>query len=144
MKKKIVKELNMFLQGNYMAVYSYEQYIQKINDPKVKDIFKMIQKNHQDHIKLITNRVKALGGNPVNKIHFMKQFVSWMRFFTKRTTALPHIIKDAQTGEYRGIRKSQQMLEGSLDKASAKMVEKILDKDMEHVELLTGLLQSRE
>jgi len=69
--------------------------------------------------------------------------IDWMNTFKSETKELAHIIKDAQTGEFRGIKKSKEMLEHDLDKKSLTIVKQILEKDEEHVSMLTKILPSK-
>ncbi len=142
MKKQIVKELNAFLKGNYMAIESYERFLEKINEPEIRKIFQKIKANHEEHAKLVQERIRNLGGEPVDSSGIIGDMVDWMDQFKLETKELPHIIKDAQTGEFRGIKKSKEMLENDLDEESLSLVQNILEKDEEHVALLTELLKS--
>lgn len=142
MKKQIVKELNAFLKGNYMAIESYERFLEKINEPEIRKIFQKIKANQEEHAKLVQERIRNLGGEPVDSSGIIGDMVDWMDQFKLETKELPHIIKDAQTGEFRGIKKSKEMLENDLDEESLSLVQNILEKDEEHVALLTELLKS--
>lgn len=142
MKKQIVKELNAFLKGNYMAIESYERFLEKINEPEIRKIFQKIKANHEEHAKLVQERIRNLGGEPVDSSGIIGDMVDWMDQFKLETKELPHITKDAQTGEFRGIKKSKEMLENDLDEESLSLVQNILEKDEEHVALLTELLKS--
>lgn len=143
-KKTIVNELNVFLKGNYMAIHAYDRFIQNIHDPKVREIFKKIQRNHQRHAQLISERILELEGQPVDSAGMIGQMIDWMNTFKKETKELAHIIKDAQTGEFRGIKKSKEMLEHDLDIKSLTIVKQILEKDEEHVSMLTKILPSKD
>lgn len=142
MKKQIVKELNAFLKGNYMAIESYERFLEKINEPEIRKIFQKIKANHEEHAKLVQERIRNLGGEPVDSSGIIGDMVDWMDQFKLETKELPHITKDAQIGEFRGIKKSKEMLENDLDEESLSLVQNILEKDEEHVALLTELLKS--
>lgn len=144
MNKTIVDELNTFLKGNYMAIQAYERYIKNIQDKKVKQIFQTIQKNHQNHAQLIKKRILELNGQPVESVGVFGRMVNWMDHLKKETTELTHIIKDAQTGEYRGIKKSKQVLENDLDEESLTLVKCILEQDEEHISMLTSMLSSEK
>lgn len=144
MNKTIVDELNTFLKGHYMAIQAYERYIKHIQDKKVKQIFQTIQKNHQNHAQLIKKRILELNGQPVESVGVFGRMVNWMDHLKKETTELTHIIKDAQTGEYRGIKKSKQMLKNDLDEESLTLVKCILEQDEEHISMLTSMLSSEK
>lgn len=47
--ENIVKELNAYLKGEYMAIHSYEHYIQNISNPNIKKALQKIQQEHKQH-----------------------------------------------------------------------------------------------
>ena len=49
MKNHVIKELNTFLEGNFMAIHAYENYINHTDDMKIKPILQEIQQNHKQH-----------------------------------------------------------------------------------------------
>lgn len=48
MTNNVIKELNTFLEGNFMAVHAYEKYIQHIDDGEIKRVLQIIQQNHKN------------------------------------------------------------------------------------------------
>ena len=54
-----IKELNAFLKGEYMAIDSYDIFIQKANNQR-------IQQEHKLHALQISERIQNLGGRPVS------------------------------------------------------------------------------
>lgn len=134
MKNDITKELNKFLKGILMAIQAYDNYIHHIKDHKLKQIFQQIQQNHKYHATLIAERIQNLDGIPVNEVGFMGNMA---QFMSKKTIEVEHIVKDALTGEQRGIEKSKQILNGDLDDESLSLVETILATDEKHIALLS-------
>jgi bacterioferritin len=43
MQNSVIKELNTFLEGNYMAIQAYERYIHHIDDSDIKQSLQKIQ-----------------------------------------------------------------------------------------------------
>lgn len=142
MKKDIIDELNTFLKGNFIAIKAYERYMKNIDHPDIKRIFHSIQQNHIKHAEMITKRIEQLHGKPANSPEVIENIIDWMSSLKKETTDLAHIIKDAKSGEQRGIKKSQQLLEDDLDEESLHLVKRILKKDQEHIEQLSAILDS--
>jgi len=137
MKNAITKELNNFLKGNLMAIHAYDNYIHHIKDHELKQIFQQIQQNHKHHATLIAERIQNLDGIPANEVGIMGNVAQLM---SKKTIDTNQILKDALTGEQRGIEKSKQILNGDLDDESLTLVETILATDEKHVALLNKFI----
>ena len=43
MDTSVIKELNTFLEGNFMAIHAYEKYIHHIDDSEIKQTLQKIQ-----------------------------------------------------------------------------------------------------
>lgn len=133
MEKEIIKELNTFLEGNFMAVHAYEKFIQHIENDEMKHVLQIIQQNHKKHTIVIARRIQDLGGVPVNDVNMMMDLANKVRPATKGDAA---IIQDALAGEQRGIKVSKELLDGELDEESLKMVQHILNADEKNIDLL--------
>lgn len=133
MNKEVVKELNTFLEGNFMAIHAYEKFIQHIESDEIKDVLQIIQQNHKKHTIVISRRIQDLGGVPVKDVKMMMELANKVKPATKGDAA---IVQDALTGEQRGIQVSKELLEGDLDKESLEMVNHILNADEKHIDLL--------
>lgn len=133
MNKEVVKELNTFLEGNFMAIHAYEKFIQHIESDEIKDVLQIIQQNHKKHTIVISRRIQDLGGVPVKDVKLMMELANKVKPATKGDAA---IVQDALTGEQRGIQVSKELLEGDLDKESLEMVNHILNADEKHIDLL--------
>lgn len=140
MNHKIIKELNTFLEGNYMAIHAYENYIHHINDESLKQVLQSIQQDHKQHATMIAERIQNLGGISVDDVGIMGNIVEMINKI-KGTNEKISILKDARVGEQRGIKKSKALLEGDLDPESLAIVKQILNEDEKHVELIDSLLK---
>lgn len=140
MDRGVIKELNHFLEGNYMAIRAYDQYIDRMADHNIKQVLQEIQQNHKRHATMIAERIQNLGGNPVDDVGFMGKMAQMIASLKGKATDPTHIVKDALVGEQRGIEKSKQLLDGDLDPESLALVKHILDTDQQHVNRLNQLL----
>lgn len=141
MKDTVVKELNTFLEGNYMAIQTYDKYINHVEDARLKKILQEIQQDHKKHAMVIAERIQNLGGMPAKDAGLKGNMAQMMKNLQGTTKDDPSIIKDALVGEERGIKMSQELLEGDLDPESLRIVEEVLARDEEHVKMLRELLQ---
>ena len=141
MKNKVIKELNTFLEGNFMAIHAYDNYIHHIEDVEIKQVLQNIQQDHKQHAMVIAERIQNLGGTPVDDVGMMGHVAEFINKIKGPTKDLAPILKDALVGEHRGIEKSKELLDGDLDPESLKLVKSILNVDQKHVELLDKLLK---
>ncbi len=140
--EKVIKELNKFLEGNYMAIHTYDQYIHHMSDPKIKKLLQNIQQNHKQHASIIAERIQNLGGIPANDIGIKGKMIYMISNIKGSTKDTISILKDASVGESRGIQTSKELLEGDLDPESQKLVQNILEKDLQHIELMNTYIRS--
>jgi len=142
MKNKITKELNQFLEGNFMAIHAYEDFIEHMKDPAIKKTLQNIQQGHKQHAIKVAERIQDLGGVPVDDVGMKGKMVELMKNMKGKTIGTKDILKDALVGEQRGIEVSRKILENDLDQDSLQLVKTILAHDEEHVERLQHLIQS--
>src|SRR5690625_91448 len=140
MNNKIIKELNTFLEGNFVAIQAYDKYISNVQDNKLKETLQEIQQNHKEHATIVSARIKNLGGIPSDDAGMMGNIAQIMTNIKSSAKGNTSILKDALVGEHRGIKKSRELLDGDLDPESLRIVQTILDNDEKHVELLDKLL----
>ena len=141
MKNNVIKELNTFLEGNFMAIHAYDNYIHHIDNVEIKQVLQKIQQEHKQHAMMIAERIQNLGGIPVDDVGMMGHVAEFMNKIKGPTKDLAPILKDALVGEHRGIEKSKELLDGDLDPESLTLVKRILDVDQQHVELLDELIE---
>lgn len=144
MKTDVIKELNTFLKGNFMAIHAYEKYIHHIKDDKIKQVLQKIQQSHKRHATMIAKRIQDLEGIPVDDAGMMGNVAELINKIKGSTKDSAHIIKDALVGEHRGIEKSKELLNDDLDSESLTLVKHILNVDEKHVELLDKLIHLNE
>lgn len=137
--KNVIEELNEFLEGNYMAIHTYDQYIFHCDDEKTKQLLQKIQQQHKEHATMIAERIQNLGGLPIHDVGLKGKMVE-MATKIKGTKDTISLIKDAISGETRGIETSKKILDGDLDEESLRIVKEILKRDKDHVKLLKNYL----
>lgn len=133
---QVVNELNAFLEGNYMAILSYERYIQHVADLDVKNLLQDIQQDHKQHAIKIAERIQNLGGVPVDDAGIKGDMVEFMNRFKKGEDDPNFILKDALKGEDKGIEMSEKLVRGDLDPESLNIVKDILNEDRNHLDQL--------
>ena len=140
MPNDIIKELNNFLKGNYMAIHTYDHYIHHMDDLHTKQILQQIQKKHKEHAAMVADRIQNLGGMPVHDVGMMGKVAEMTQTLKGSTKDDTDILKDAMVGEQRGIKKSREILDGDLDQESLSLVKYVLGEDEKNIELLDNLV----
>lgn len=140
--KETIKSLNKLLQGEYMAVESFNIFISKVEDDNVKKTFQEIQKQHRENIDTLANYIQNIGGRPQENLGMkgmMADIKVNMEFGLKTDTA--EIITKAVEGETRGVNMAEKVLRGNLDNKSRDIAGEILHKDRSSIDKLNSLMQ---
>ncbi|WP_078379973.1 ferritin-like domain-containing protein [Sutcliffiella halmapala] len=131
-----IKELNAFLEGEFMGIHAYEHYIQNTQDQAVKKDLQTIQQNHKMHAIFVAEQIQNLGGTAVDDVGIVGSFqerVAQVKGYPKETH---DIIKGAIRGEEFGTDMMAKMVKGDLDQESKSIVQSILAEHQQHIELL--------
>jgi len=136
----VVKELNAYLKGEYMAIKSYEKFIERIKETGVKQELQNIQQDHEKHAFKISERIRNLGGKPVKDAGYMGIMFDMKNLMKRNKDDTEFILEDAGRGEYRGIRMAEEIVKGDLDEQSKKLVNDLLNEDRSHVEKMRNLM----
>ncbi|WP_456274618.1 ferritin-like domain-containing protein [Bacillus sp. AK031] len=137
--ESVVKTLNEFLKGQYMGIHAYEEFIEKIEDPSLRDTFQEIQEDHKQHALKVSERIRALRGIPVVDEGAMGKVQGYLGKFMIPDND-EDLLESALKGEsHYGVEMSEEIVKGDLDFESKEIIEEILDKDREHVRLLEEL-----
>jgi len=139
--KKVIKELNAYLKGEYMAIKAYDEYLERIKDADMKAELENIQQDHIRHAALVSRRIMGLGGKPAAGPGLMGTMSDVKNLVKRNSDNTNSILADAGMGEYRGIRMAEEVVKGDLDEDSLGLVRNILEEDRAHVGRLGGLIQ---
>ncbi|MBS4207518.1 DUF2383 domain-containing protein [Bacillus sp. FJAT-50079] len=143
MKSDIIKELNTFLEGNYMAIHAYEKYIHQVNDSDIKQTLQNIQQNHKRHAAMIAERIQNLNGIPVDGVGIKGTMAVLVNKLKGSSNDPTFILRDALEGENKGIEISKKLVDGDLDPESLALVQKVLTYDQKHIKLLDELIAQK-
>ncbi len=138
---KTIESLNQLLQGEYMAVESFNNFISKLKDGKVKQAFKEVQKQHRENIDKLASYIQDIGGRPEENLGMkgkMGDIKISMDLGSDANTA--EIIGKAIEGETQGVNMAEKVLRGDLDERSRDIAGEILHKDRKSIEKLKSLL----
>lgn len=136
-----IKSLNELLQGEYMAVDSFNNFISRLEDENVKKTFQEVQKQHRENIDKLASYIQSIGGEPDENLG-MKGKMGEMMLDMKlgSETDSDEIIEKAIEGETKGVNMAEKVLRGDLDDGSRDIAGEILEKDRKSIEKLKKLL----
>jgi len=136
-----IQALNKLLQGEYMAVESFNNFISKLDDENVKQTFQEIQKQHRENIDKLASYIQDIGGRAEENLG-MKGIMGDFKInmdigFNADKTS---IILKAIEGETKGVNMAEKVLRGKLDAKSRDIASEILHRDRMSIEKLKSLL----
>jgi uncharacterized protein (TIGR02284 family) len=136
-----IESLNQLLQGEYMAVESFNNFISKLEDENVKQAFKEVQKQHRENIDKLAGYIQDIGGRP-NENLGMKGKMGDIKLNMDLGLYVDstEIIEKAIEGETRGVNMAEKVLRGELDERSRDIAGEILHKDRKSIEKIRNLL----
>jgi uncharacterized protein (TIGR02284 family) len=139
--KETIQSLNQLLQGEYMAVEGFNNFISKLEDENVKQAFKEVQKQHRKNIEKLASYIQDKGGRPEENLGMkgkMGDIKINMDLGSDADTA--EILEKAIEGETQGVNMAEKVLRGDLDERSRDIAGEILHKDRKSIEKLKSLL----
>ena len=140
-KSETIKVLNELLQGEYMAVDSFNNFISRLDDEKVINCFKEVQKQHRENIDKLATYIQDIGGQPDENLGVkgkMGEMMLNMELGSKADTNA--VIEKAIEGETKGVNMAEKLLRGDLDHKSRDIAGEILEKDRKSIDKLKRLL----
>jgi len=142
-KEKVIGELNRFLRGRYMGLHQYEQLILHCKNSQLKEMLQKFQKNAKLESKKVVERIRELGGEPVDGVGILGEIRLWMDKFQGHPERTIDILHDAYVGENKyGIHMSHEMVAGDLDEKSKQLIDQILEEDQKRVDQLKKWLDA--
>lgn len=138
-----IKALNDLLQGEYMALESFNNFISRLEDEKVKKVFQEVQKQHRENIDKLASYIQDIGGQPNENLGMKgKMGDIKLNMDLGSSSDSEEIIKKAIEGETQGVNMAEKVLRGDLDDQSRDIAGEILEKDRKSIEKLKNLLKN--
>ncbi|WP_352404518.1 DUF2383 domain-containing protein [Sporanaerobacter acetigenes] len=136
-----IKALNELLQGEYMAVDSFNNFISRLEDENAKKTLQEVQKQHRENIDKLASYIQSIGGQPDENLGLKGNMGEMMLNMDLGSEAdMEEIIKKAIEGETKGVNMAEKVLRGDLDDRSRGIAGEILEKDRKSIEKLKKLL----
>lgn len=139
MDNNIENSLNSLLQGEYMAVESFNIFVSKAQNKNYRDVFQDIQKQHRENISLLAEYIQNIGGKPDENLGLKGNMADIKISFNMYKKDDNFIKNKAIEGETNGINMTEKVLRGNLDDKSRDIVGEILHKDRKSIKRLKEL-----
>lgn len=139
--EETISVLNELLQGEYMALESFNLFISRMDDENIKDELMEIQKEHRNNIEKLSNYILDIGGKPEENTG-MKGKMGEMMLSSQlgNSSDANEVIEKAIDGETKGINKTEEILRGKLDDESRNLAGQILENDRASIDKLKKML----
>jgi len=139
-RHETIQSLNQLLQGEYMAVESFNNFISRLEDEKVKEVFKDVQKQHRENIEKLADYIQEIGGCPEENLG-IKGTMGEMKLNMDLgpDAGTEEIIEKAIEGETKGVNMAEKVLRGDLDEKSRDIAGEILHQDRNSIKKLRNL-----
>ena len=143
MNTEDIENLNSILEGEYMAIKSFESLIEHAKDLNSKDELQKIQQNHKQHASQISIKIQNLGGIPSDVIGIqgiVAATISNIKHIGK--TDNTSYLKEALQGEYIGIKTVNELLALNNNTISSELLNTIVAEDQTNINSLNNLINS--
>lgn len=136
-----IKALNDLLQGEYMAVESFNTFINRIETDHIKTSLQDIQKQHRDNIEILSSHIQDMGGKPQENLGMKGKMADMKLNVDLGMKSDPsEIIEKAINGETNGVNMAEKVLRGNLDDRSRDIAGEILKNDRDSISKLKRLM----
>lgn len=138
-KTDLINSLNDLLQGEYMAIESFNNFINRLKDKETKTIFQDIQKQHRKNAEILANYIQNIGGRPDENLGIKGKMGDIMLNMELGSSLDHEVISKAIEGETKGVNMAEKVLRGNLDNESRNVAGQILQNDRESIKKMEGL-----
>lgn len=138
-KEELVKSLNKLLQGEYMAIESFNNFINRLKDESIKTTFQDVQKQHRNNTGILANYIQNIGGRPEENLGLKGIMGNIMLNMELGSSVDYEVIKKAIEWETKGVNMAEKVLRGNLDNESRNVAGEILQYDRDSIKKLGDL-----
>lgn len=139
MDNETIKSLNELLQGEYMAIESFNNFISRLEDKNIKTTFQDVQKQHRKNTEILANYIQNMGGRPDENLGIKGKMGDLMLNMELGLSSDDEVVEKAVEGETKGINMAEKVLRGRLDEKSRDIAGEILGNDRKSIERLKDL-----
>lgn len=140
--QQYIDTLNELLKGELMAMEIYQETEDIQDDEQVRSMLQQFSKDHQEHARLLADRILELGGTPVTGTG-MAGAMAGMSSKINALRGPSHLLKQVYDGEDKGVHAYEDRID-ELDPESQKLVSEIMSVDHDHLKLFKERMEAEE
>lgn len=140
--QQAIDTLNELLRGELMAMNIYRETDDMQGDEQVMAMLDEFAKDHEEHARLLAERIRELGGTPLDSADLAGLMVD----MSAKVNALmgpSHLLEQIYEGERKGVHAYKDRLD-ELDPKSQELVKRIMHTDYDHLERFSQRIGSEE
>lgn len=137
-----IDTLNELLKGELMAMNIYKETDDMQGDEQVMNMLYQFAEDHQEHARLLADRIRELGGTPVTSTGM----AGAMAGISSKINALrgpSHLLRQVYDGEDKGVHAYEDRID-ELDPESKVLVKGIMSTDHDHLKLFKERMESEK
>lgn len=140
-EQESLKSLQGLLNGEAIAIHTYDTFIPEINDPEMQVTFQEIRTGHRRHLDQLTRRIEELGDRPrIQQNLGMRLGRLYMDTRTWLGIAPDKMTRWVLQGEDMGLNAAEELVKGDLDEVSNELVGSLLCENAEYINRLMGFI----
>lgn len=137
-----IDTLNELLKGELMAMEIYKETEDMQGDEQVMVMLQKFAKDHEEHAKLLAERIRELGGTPITNTG-MAGVMAGMSSKFNAMRGPSHLLKQVYDGEDKGVHAYEDRID-ELDPQSQELVSAIMSEDHDHLKLFKERMESEK
>lgn len=137
-----IDTLNELLKGELMAMNIYKETDDMQGDEQVMAMLDEFAKDHEEHARLLANRIRELGGTPIDSASMAGAMVD----ISSKINALrgpAYLLKQVYDGEDKGVHAYEDRID-ELDSASQELVRGIMSTDHDHLKRFKARMEAEK
>ncbi|NLM26334.1 MAG: DUF2383 domain-containing protein [Firmicutes bacterium] len=141
-KQHTIDTLNELLKGELMAMNIYAETDDLQGDQQVMEMLSQFAQEHQEHARLLAQRIRELGGTPIERAGM----AGAMATITSKFNALrgpAYLLEQLYSGEDKGVHSYEDRID-ELDPVSQALVRQIMEDDHQHLKLFKERMETEK
>lgn len=137
-----INTLNELLKGELMAMNIYQETDDMQGDEQVMAMLDQFAQDHEEHARLLANRIRELGGTPIESAGMAGAMVDLSSKFNAMMGP-SHLLEQIYAGEDKGVHSYEDRID-ELDPESQELVKRIMRADHDHLKLFKERMESEK
>ncbi|MGE4232376.1 MAG: DUF2383 domain-containing protein [Bacteriovoracia bacterium] len=142
--KELIKKLNSLIQLDVDAIHAYDQAIDKIDIPSIRDKLSEFKTDHERHVTDLSRCVKDLDGKPIEFSRDFKGFVIEGMTALRGFLGTEGALKAMKTNENLTNSTYEKALSWDLPEDARSLIEQNFDDEKRHLKYIEDCLHRRD